>query len=116
MYGIISSMLFKNIRYVVEHDLVDCIVTSAGGVEEDLIKCLAPSYLGAFDLHGKTLRRNGLNRLRRFTVIHYVCDSSKLFVESFLIFYSFQITVNFRLLLISRIRSTMTVNIFRFLL
>ncbi|VDN95280.1 unnamed protein product [Brugia pahangi] len=52
----------SNIRYLVEHDLVDCIVTSAGGVEEDLIKCLAPSYLGAFDLDGKTLRHNGLNR------------------------------------------------------
>ena len=25
---------------------MDCIVTSAGGVEEDLIKCLKPTYLG----------------------------------------------------------------------
>lgn len=47
---------------MVEHDLVDCIVTTAGGVEEDLIKCLAHSYLGSFNLDGATLRTNGLNR------------------------------------------------------
>lgn len=60
--NLVTSGVRENIRYLVEHDLVDCIVTSAGGVEEDLIKCLAPSYLGAFDLDGKTLRHNGLNR------------------------------------------------------
>ena len=35
------------IRYLVEHKMVDCVVTTAGGVEEDLIKCLAPTYLGS---------------------------------------------------------------------
>uniref|UniRef100_A0A0R3RUN5 Deoxyhypusine synthase n=1 Tax=Elaeophora elaphi TaxID=1147741 RepID=A0A0R3RUN5_9BILA len=61
--NLVTSGVRENIRYLVEHDLVDCIVTSAGGVEEDLIKCLAPSYLGSFDLDGRTLRRDGLNRL-----------------------------------------------------
>ncbi|VDK17936.1 unnamed protein product [Anisakis simplex] len=37
-------------RCLLEHELVDCLVTSAGGVEEDLIKCLTPSYIGAFEL------------------------------------------------------------------
>lgn len=41
---------------------VDVLVTTAGGVEEDLIKCLAPSYIGDFSLHGKALRENGINR------------------------------------------------------
>jgi len=50
------------IRYLVEHNMVDCIVTSAGGVEEDLIKCLAPSYLGDFNMSGAKLRSEGLNR------------------------------------------------------
>ncbi|PIO67365.1 deoxyhypusine synthase [Teladorsagia circumcincta] len=45
------------LRFVVQHDLVDCVVTSAGGVEEDLIKCLLPSYLGDFRMDGKDLRR-----------------------------------------------------------
>ena len=38
------------------------MVTTAGGVEEDLIKCLAPTYLGEFSLRGKELRENGINR------------------------------------------------------
>ena len=32
---------------------VDVLVTTAGGVEEDFIKCLAPTYLGEFSLRGK---------------------------------------------------------------
>lgn len=38
-------------------------MTSAGGVEEDFIKCLAPTYLGDFHLDGKTLRDKGVNRV-----------------------------------------------------
>lgn len=41
---------------------VDCIVTTAGGIEEDFIKCLAPTYLGDFNLKGQTLREQGINR------------------------------------------------------
>ncbi len=37
----------ETIRYLAEHKMVDCIVATAGGVEEDLIKCLAPTYLGS---------------------------------------------------------------------
>uniref|UniRef100_A0A1I7Z6B4 Deoxyhypusine synthase n=1 Tax=Steinernema glaseri TaxID=37863 RepID=A0A1I7Z6B4_9BILA len=60
--NLVSSGLREVIRFLVEHDMVDCVVTSAGGVEEDLIKCLAPSYLGAFNLPGAQLRQKGLNR------------------------------------------------------
>lgn len=38
-------------------------MTTAGGIEEDLIKCLAPTYLGDFSLAGKDLRLKGINRL-----------------------------------------------------
>lgn len=41
---------------------MDCVVTSAGGVEEDLIKCLRPTYVGDFRLSGGALRARGLNR------------------------------------------------------
>ena len=41
---------------------VDCLVCTAGGIEEDFMKCLAPSYLGAFSLSGKELRKKGINR------------------------------------------------------
>lgn len=42
---------------------VDVIVTTAGGIEEDFIKCLAHTYLGDFSLPGKELRLRGINRL-----------------------------------------------------
>lgn len=42
--------------YLAKHKLVDVLVTSAGGVEEDFIKCLAPTYLGAFNLQVCDLR------------------------------------------------------------
>ena len=51
------------IRFLVQHKLVDAIVTSAGGIEEDFIKCLAPTVLGDFHLDGRMLRKKGLNRI-----------------------------------------------------
>ena len=47
---------------------VDCIVTTAGGVEEDFIKCMAPTYLGDFALKGKMLRERGINRIGNLLV------------------------------------------------
>ena len=44
------------------------LVTTAGGVEEDLIKCMAPTYLGDFRLKGAELRRKGLNRIGNMLV------------------------------------------------
>jgi len=38
-------------------------VTTAGGIEEDFIKCMNPTLLGDFKLIGKELRLKGLNRL-----------------------------------------------------
>ena len=40
----------------------------AGGVEEDLIKCLAPTYIGSFYLSGKELRLKGQNRIGNMLV------------------------------------------------
>uniref|UniRef100_A0A8C7YWM0 deoxyhypusine synthase n=1 Tax=Oryzias sinensis TaxID=183150 RepID=A0A8C7YWM0_9TELE len=61
--NLISSGVRESIRYLVEHKMVDAIVTTAGGIEEDLIKCLAHTYLGDFSLSGKELRLKGINRL-----------------------------------------------------
>lgn len=59
----ISCGIRETIHFLVKHNLVQCIVTSAGGVEEDIIKCLAPTYLGDFKLRGVDLRKQGVNRL-----------------------------------------------------
>jgi deoxyhypusine synthase len=52
----------------VQHRHVSAIVTSAGGVEEDLIKCLAPTYLGSFATPGASLRAKGMNRIGNLLV------------------------------------------------
>lgn len=41
---------------------VDVLVTTAGGIEEDLIKCLGPVFVGDFSMSGKDLYEKGLNR------------------------------------------------------
>ncbi|KFY28373.1 hypothetical protein V491_00501 [Pseudogymnoascus sp. VKM F-3775] len=61
--NLISSGLRETIRFLVQHKHVSAIVTTAGGVEEDLIKCLGPTYLGSFTEKGATLRANGMNRI-----------------------------------------------------
>jgi hypothetical protein len=43
---------------------VDCLVTTAGGIEEDFIKCLGSTVLGDFHLDGAELRRKGWERER----------------------------------------------------
>ncbi|KAF4517780.1 hypothetical protein B566_EDAN002985 [Ephemera danica] len=58
----------ETIRFLVQHKMVDCLVTTAGGVEEDIIKCLAPTYLGSFGLDGRTLRKQGINRIGNLLV------------------------------------------------
>ncbi|XP_062982139.1 deoxyhypusine synthase [Elgaria multicarinata webbii] len=66
--NLISSGVRETIRYLVQHNMVDVLVTTAGGVEEDLIKCLAPTYIGDFNLRGKELRQNGINRIGNLLV------------------------------------------------
>ncbi|KAI9915733.1 hypothetical protein PsorP6_007930 [Peronosclerospora sorghi] len=66
--NLISSGLRESFRFLVQHKMVDVIVSSAGGIEEDLIKCLAPTYIGDFSLKGESLRRRGLNRIGNLLV------------------------------------------------
>ncbi|KAG0586974.1 hypothetical protein KC19_2G131600 [Ceratodon purpureus] len=61
--NIISSGVRESIRFLIEHKQVDVLVTTAGGVEEDIIKCLANTYIGDFSLKGASLRKQGLNRI-----------------------------------------------------
>lgn len=39
------------------------MVTTCGAIEEDIMKCLNPTYMGSFHLSGKELRQKGLNRI-----------------------------------------------------
>lgn len=66
--NLVSSGLRETLRYLVQHGHVSAIVTTAGGVEEDLIKCLAPTYLGSFSSKGSELREKGMNRIGNLVV------------------------------------------------
>ena len=66
--NLISSGLRETLRWLVQHKHVSAIVTTAGGVEEDFIKCLAPTYLGSFATAGATLRKQGMNRIGNLVV------------------------------------------------
>lgn len=56
------------LRFLVQHKMVDCIVTTAGGIEEDLMKCFQPTFMGDFKLDGRTLRKKGINRIGNLLV------------------------------------------------
>ena len=60
--NMVSSGLRDIFRYLAQHKMVDVIVTTAGGIEEDIIKCLQPFVLGTFDSDGAELRKKGINR------------------------------------------------------
>lgn len=66
--NLVSSGLRETIRFLVQNQLVDVVVSTAGGVEEDLIKCLAPTAVGDFRLDGPSLRKRGLNRIGNLLV------------------------------------------------
>jgi deoxyhypusine synthase len=69
--NLISSGLREIIRFLVQHRYVSGIVTTAGGIEEDLVKCLGSTYVapdGRFDVDGATLRSKGLNRIGNLIV------------------------------------------------
>ena len=66
--NMISSGNREVIRYLCQHKMVDVIVTTGGGVEEDVMKCLAPHFMGDFGLKGEMMRRKGLNRLANLIV------------------------------------------------
>ena len=61
--NLISAGTRETIKYLAKHNMVDVLVTSAGGIEEDFIKCLAPTFVGRFDLKGAELYANSINRI-----------------------------------------------------
>ncbi|KAI0773409.1 Deoxyhypusine synthase [Irpex lacteus] len=66
--NLISSGLREVILHLVKHKHVSAIVTTAGGIEEDFIKCLGKTYLADFNLDGASLRQRGMNRIGNLIV------------------------------------------------
>ena len=72
--NMVSSGVRDTIRFLVQHKMVDVIVSTAGGIEEDFIQCMAPTYMGDFNLPGAELRVKGFNRIGNLLLPndHYV--------------------------------------------
>lgn len=66
--NLISSGARDTIHYLCKHNMVDVVVTTAGGIEEDFIKVLADTYMGSFSLPGVELRKAGMNRIANLIV------------------------------------------------
>lgn len=66
--NMISCGVREVIRYLVEHNMVDVLCTTAGGIEEDFMKCMMPHYVGDFALRGQDLRMKGHNRIGNMIV------------------------------------------------
>jgi deoxyhypusine synthase len=60
--NMVTSGLRDVFRYLAKHKKVDVIVTTAGGIEEDFIKCFGDFKIGKFSASGELLREQGVNR------------------------------------------------------
>ena len=63
-----SSGVRETLCYLAKNKMIDVFCTTAGGIEEDFIKCLAKTYIGDFALKGADLRKKGLNRIGNLLV------------------------------------------------
>lgn len=65
-FGFTSNMASCGIRdiitYLVKNKMVHVLSTTAGGVEEDIMKCHKPFVIGDYDAPGEYLRGHGINR------------------------------------------------------
>ena len=61
--NMISCGLRDVISYLVQNKKVNVLVTTCGGIEEDIIKCLGSFKIGEFNADGAKLREKGINRI-----------------------------------------------------
>ena len=56
------------INYMCRNKLVDAIVTTGGGIEEDFMKVFADAYIIDYVVDDRKMRRNGHNRIGNMVV------------------------------------------------
>lgn len=61
--NMISSGNREIIAYLVKNKLIDGITTTAASLEEDIIKCIKPFYLGGFGIKGEFLLDESIGRI-----------------------------------------------------
>ena len=60
--NMVTTGVRETIKFLVKNKLVDYLVTTAGGIEEDFIKCFGDFKIGDFNMKGGKLRDDGINR------------------------------------------------------
>ncbi|MBI5003171.1 deoxyhypusine synthase [Candidatus Woesearchaeota archaeon] len=60
--NMVTSGIREVIKFLVKHKMVHVLVTTAGGIEEDMIKCLKPFAVGIFNVSGRSMYEKGINR------------------------------------------------------
>ena len=66
--NMISSGCREYIKYLAKNKMIQAIVTTAGGIEEDFVKCLTTHHLGSFSTPGVEMRGKGINRIGNMVV------------------------------------------------
>ena len=61
--SMISSGMRDIIRFLVQHKMVDAVVATSGGIEEDICKVFSTFYQGDFGYDGVDLRKKCINRV-----------------------------------------------------
>jgi len=80
--NLVTSGLRDVIAYLVKNKFIHALCTTAGGIEEDIMKCFKPFALGDFSGDAKELYAKGLNRTGNI----YVGDDIYIEFEKFLLF------------------------------
>ncbi|MBS3084404.1 deoxyhypusine synthase [Candidatus Pacearchaeota archaeon] len=89
--NMVTSGVRETIRYLTECKKVNVLVTTAGGIEEDIIKCIGNFKLGDFRTPGKALREKGINRAGNvFIPNSRYCDFEDFIIPIFEEFYARQ--------------------------
>ena len=60
--NLITSGIRDIIKYLAQKRKINVFVTTAGGIEEDIIKCIGDFKIGKFSESGELLRKKGINR------------------------------------------------------
>jgi deoxyhypusine synthase len=82
--NIISSGLRDIVCYLVKNKYVDVLITSAGGVEEDVIKVFSSFKVGQFDATAKSLHDHGVFRIGNIFVPNDRYAKYELFIDPLL--------------------------------
>ncbi|MCX6801930.1 MAG: deoxyhypusine synthase [Candidatus Diapherotrites archaeon] len=82
--NMVTSGLRDLIAYLVKNKMVQVLVTTAGGIEEDVMKTTGPFVLGSFGIEGRKLRDKSINRTGNILVANKRYIEFEEFMQPFL--------------------------------